>query len=248
VDGREVYGSQFFADQVAGSARAAEIVLPLVLGWLRPNSVLDVGCGTGSWLRVASHLGVGDTYGIDGYATPQNLVIPPDRFQIADLTESFDVGRRFELVISLEVAEHLDESSADVFVRSLCGHADAVLFSAAIPGQGGTAHVNEQWPSYWAAKFAANGFEPLDLIRPRIWDDPQVEDWYRQNTLLFATGGAAAALRLVTPNVPPAMLDLVHPSCFLFHTSDRPTGVRVALRHARRALRLAVTRRLRRRP
>ena len=117
----------------------------------------------------------------------------------------FLLGRTFDLVQTLEVAEHLDEASADTFVDSLARHGDTILFSAAIPGQGGTHHVNEQWPSYWAEKFARAGYTAYDVIRPRIWADPQVQVWYRQNMLLFARSrvfeGAQPRLDLVHPDL-----------------------------------------------
>jgi glycosyltransferase involved in cell wall biosynthesis len=98
-------------------------------------------------------------------------------------------------------------------VDSLVRHASVVLFSAAIPDQGGTAHLNEQWPSYWAELFARRGYQAYDAIRPAVWDDQQVAWWYRQNILVFADAqarGAHPALAAASP-APGAALDRVHP-------------------------------------
>jgi 2-polyprenyl-3-methyl-5-hydroxy-6-metoxy-1,4-benzoquinol methylase len=101
-----------------------------------------------------------------------------------------DLDQKFDLVISLEVAEHLPKTAADVFVDSVVRHGDVILFSAAIPFQGGNGHVNEQWPGYWAEKFALRGFKTLDVIRPMIWGDESVFWWLQQNTLLLLNESA----------------------------------------------------------
>ena len=105
-------------------------------------------------------------------------------------TRPLALGRSFDLAVALEIAEHLPDSAAECFVESLTGLAPAVLFSAAIPGQGGTGHLNERWPEYWSRLFAAAGFDPIDALRPRIWHDERVEVWYAQNTFLYVARGA----------------------------------------------------------
>ena len=121
------------------------------------------------------------------------LLIPTDRFLRCRVGETLPVEERFDLAISLEVAEHLPQTHAAAFVGELTRLAPAVLFSAAIPGQGGLNHVNEQWPDYWAALFEAQGFQPIDTLRWRIWGDDQITWWYKQNLLLFAADDALAA-------------------------------------------------------
>jgi hypothetical protein len=171
--------------------------------------VLDVGCGTGAWVAEWLRLGVSDAFGLDGdYIAPGMLAIPPANFGSVDLNEGFDLGRRFDLVSTLEVAEHLPADRAEVFVESLVRHSDTVLFSAAIPGQGGYGHVNEQWPSYWASRFADHGLLPATVLRPLTWLDREIEPWYRQNTLLFMTEQQAT---LLDTDLDAGPLDVVHP-------------------------------------
>lgn len=161
-------------------------VVPLVMDAVRPQSVLDVGCGTGTWLKAFAEHGVTNYLGIDSDHVDRSLLkIPPTSFLPQDLSKRFDINRKFDLVISLEVAEHLPEFTADTFVESLTSHGDAVLFSAAIPGQGGQHHINEQWPAYWQKKFEKHGFFFHDVIRPQIWNNENVEWWYRQNMFLI---------------------------------------------------------------
>jgi hypothetical protein len=140
-------------------SRSAEVVIPVVRELLAPGSVLDAGCGLGTWLRVWQQNGVQDILGVDGTddLPPGTRLISTDHFRAIDLRAPFNLGRRFALVQSLEVAEHLPRACAAGFVQSLCDHGDMVLFGAAIPGQGGHRHVNAQWQSHWARLFAKRG-------------------------------------------------------------------------------------------
>ena len=129
------------------------------------KSVLDLGCGQGVWLASWVRLGAKDVQGIDGpYVDQERLHIPKERFQGRDLARPVDLGRHFDLVQSLEVAEHLPQSAAEQFVDSLVRHGPLVLFSAATPGQGGENHINEQPWEYWREKFAARGYEVFDFF------------------------------------------------------------------------------------
>lgn len=214
------YSRAFYDMIVAGSSQSARKIIPLLLERMEVDSVLDVGCGTGAFLKAFVERGVGDIQGVDGdYVDRAQLLIDPVRFRGHDLGEPLDLGRRFDLVLSLEVAEHLPPDRADGFVDNLCRHGSVILFSAAIPLQGGTHHVNEQWPSYWVEKFASRGYEAIDCIRPLIWQDRDIQFWYRQNCLIFAnTEGLAANPGLTAdrqPGRPAGALDLVHPEMFL---------------------------------
>ena len=181
------YDSEFFENIHAGASESAKQIVPLVNKLLSPRSVLDVGCGGGEWLSVFSHeCKTSDFLGVDGdYVDQSALAIPPAHFRPHDLKLALDLQRRFDLVVSLEVAEHIPFENADTFVGNLTRHGDAVLFSAAIPGQGGNYHVNEQFPEFWAAVFRGKGYSPIDILREDIWHNERVAYWYRQNILLF---------------------------------------------------------------
>lgn len=177
-----------FMDYTASASRHAAMK---VAAWLRARlslrSVLDVGCATGTWLAAWRESGIEDVQGVDGdYVLRDRLLIPPECFLAADLSCPLMLGRRFDLVQSLEVAEHIDARHADRFVANLVAHASGViLFSAAPPGQGGEYHVNEQPPDYWRRKFAVHGYRAVDAIRPLLLPDSAVPFWYRFNTLLY---------------------------------------------------------------
>lgn len=196
------YAGGYYDTLDATSIRSARRVVPRVMDLVRPASVVDVGCGRGGWLRVFLDHGVTEVLGVDGdWVDPAGLHIPRERFQHRDLRQPLEIPGTFDLAVSLEVAEHLPEAQADGFVEALTRLAPAVLFSAAIPHQGGVGHVNEQWPEYWAERFARRGFAAVDVLRREIWDDPDVAWWYAQNLLLFSRAAEASGPvpRLVHP-------------------------------------------------
>lgn len=213
------YSREFFEIQQTGSRQSAHAVIPILLDWIQPTSAVDVGCGVATWLAVLVEHGVTDVLGVDGdYVDRALLQIPQDRFLVHDLTRHLCLSRRFDLVLCLEVAEHIDEMHAAVLIDSLVGLGPLVLFSAAIPHQGGTHHVNEQWPEYWARFFAERGYQGVDLLRHRIWADPNVEWWYAQNMVLFVERSylkTNAALLRYSESSSPIPLPLVHPKKYL---------------------------------
>lgn len=215
----EHYTKSFYEGLRSGAARSAQAIVPLVFGLLRPRSVVDVGCGDGTWLAVFRKLGTPEILGIDGdYVERSILEIPPESFQAVDLTKPFSLGRIFDFAVSLEVGEHLTAASAPGFVESLTRLAPAVLFSAAIPFQGGNHHVNEQWPDKWAALFGDHGYLPVDCIRKHVWHNDAVDWWYAQNTLLFARKDvleANSALKAEFEQTNLGQLRLVHPRNYL---------------------------------
>jgi SAM-dependent methyltransferase len=212
------YSSEFYQQIGTGSRRSAQAMLPLVLQWVQPRSVVDVGCGIGAWLAVARAGGVTEILGLDGaYVDMRQLQIPRAQFLPADLSKPPALAQRFELVLSLEVAEHLPPEAAAGLIAYLTSLGPVVLFSAAVPHQYGDHHLNEQWPEYWAALFAAHGFCAVDCLRARFWHDPEVEFWYAQNTLLYVQEAHPVLARLQAEGYPPVAqpLPLVHPQLFL---------------------------------
>jgi SAM-dependent methyltransferase len=188
------YPADFYRYLASFAIRSARRVVPQLTGVLPVRSVVDFGCGQGAWLSVWKSAGVTIT-GVDGsYVDRRHLLIDPADFHAADLAEPIGLGRRFDLVQSLEVAEHLPASRARQFVDTLTAHGSCVLFSAAVPGQGGEHHVNEQPLGYWRAIFRQKGFVAIDYLRPLIFDDAEIEPWYRYNIILYVAEARLADL------------------------------------------------------
>ncbi|MEO7787638.1 MAG: methyltransferase domain-containing protein [Sphingomicrobium sp.] len=190
-----VYNSDFYDYIDDGSRASARTVAPLLRAEMRIDSLLDIGAGHGAWAAEWAAAGAGEVLAVDGdYVRLDQLVIPADRFRAHDLSTPLDLGRTFDLVQSLEVAEHLPAAKAATFVDTLTRHGDVVLFSAAVPHQGGEHHVNEQPPEYWRQLFAAKGFAAFDWLRPRLADQKQVKGWYRYNSLIYANAAGQERL------------------------------------------------------
>ena len=188
---------QVFMDYTAAASRhAASRVVELLASTLQVTSVLDVGCASGTWLATWRRAEVEDVLGVDGdYVDRNGLIIPEELFQAADLSETLSLGRQFDLVQSLEVAEHIEAQNADRFVANLIEHSRGlILFSAAPPGQGGEHHVNEQPYDYWRRRFGRYGYHVCDVIRPMLAGDTRVPFWYRYNTLLYVHADRLASL------------------------------------------------------
>lgn len=164
----------------------ATVIRTILERWFEFHSVVDFGCGTGNWLNCFATDGDRTILGLEMERfRPDEVEIDPRLILHLDLGRYVNLQRRFDLALCLEVAEHIDPRHASTVVENCVRHSDIVLFSAALPGQRGLHHVNEQLPGYWAALFEKHDYAVLDRLRPLIWDDPQIPIWYRQNLLLY---------------------------------------------------------------
>jgi SAM-dependent methyltransferase len=225
------YDASFFRGIADASLTSAREVVPVLIELIHPSSVVDVGCGTGGWLSAFVEAGVKEIAGVDGdYVDRMQLCIPSNRFFAQDLSRGMKLKEKFDLAISLEVGEHLSGEVAGQFVKGLTTLAPVVVFSAAVPGQGGVAHINEQWPAYWAARFAENGFEAVDILRPLLWDNQNIVWYYKQNMLLYVKRdliGNYAAISRKHERTDRRVMPIVHPEMYagLLYTT-RPENVR----------------------
>lgn len=211
------YSSDFFAYMGDGPDDSSIGVLQAALQYFVPNSFVDIGCGTGKWVATALMLGIKEAIGVDGpYISHDQLLISRDIFVERDLeVYPLTLGRRFDLAISLEVAEHLSRARSESFVTDLCALSDVVLFSAAPPFQGGTHHLNEQWLEYWGILFRKNGYVPVDVLRDKLWVKTKIAWYYRQNLMFFCTPRKAEELfprEYIAEN---RLLSRIHPEMML---------------------------------
>lgn len=249
------YDEHFYAGDIAVARRAAAEIVPLVMERVKPQSVVDLGCALGVWLAEFARHGITDYLGVDGeWVDTRLLEIPVDRFRAAHLDKPFRLDRRFDLAVSTEVAEHLPEHAAKGFVETIVRLAPCVLFSAAIPHQGGTQHLNEQWPEYWAELFARHQYQVVDGIRPIIWSNPNVAFFHAQNLLIFARPEFIESRPLLARDrvcSADSQLSLVHPRLLArvaaagTEHARRPTAREFSLRELADALPHAAGRSLR---
>ena len=175
-------------------------IVPLIMNLLSPNCVVDIGCGLGTFLYVFKQYGVRDILGIDGTWVDKKLLykyLKPEEFQEWNLEEEIKLNKKYDLVISLEVAEHLPEKSAEIFIQNLVNSGNVILFSAAIPLQGGQNHINEQWLTYWEKIFVKFDYVIHDVIRSLVWDNPKIHWWYKQNMVLVTPKGFKFSSKMV---------------------------------------------------
>lgn len=211
----KTYQDNFYEYHLQGALSSAEAVIPVVQEYINPISVIDIGCGIGAWLSVWEKKGVKEIRGVDGaYVDKKQLQINPGNFEECNLEKGYKSNKRYDLVTCLEVAEHISSQYAESFVESLSALGDVILFSAAIPAQEGTLHINEQYPEYWGNIFSKNGYMPVDCLRPRIWNDNNIQWWYRQNIMFFVKESAISNYpKLKEGALKPdqKVLSLVHP-------------------------------------
>ena len=189
------YNDSFFDTADHTASMSAKGIISCVAEVIPAKSILDVGCGRGVWLSQWVNAGATDIVGVDGrYVDVNKLHIPKEAFLAKDISRPFDLERTFDVVQCLEVAEHVQGDAADVLIDNLVRHGSCVLFSAAIPGQGGENHINEKPWEYWRQKFFERGYDLFDYVRPRVFHEASIFFCYRHNTFLFVRRSAADRL------------------------------------------------------
>ncbi len=243
---RKDYTEAFYSELISEKmVYSAETILSVALAKIPPvSSAIDIGCGLEIWLKTVLKLNNQkvDILGIDGpWIKPDWLVIPKEKFLAIDFSlETPRIDRKYDIAISLEVAEHLPPEKAGVFISFLTSTSDFVLFSAAIPFQGGTNHLNERWQAYWADLFEQKGYVPIDLIRPTLWNDDKISIHYRQNTILYVRKERAKEIK--APSLHDRqILSLVHPELYTKHAHP---GAKRAFRKFRQSIVLSILKRI----
>jgi SAM-dependent methyltransferase len=217
---RKILMSKYIHNTALHNLDAPTVLVPTVMEFVEPKSVLDVGCGIGTFLRVFKEQGVSRVLGIDGPWGKPELRVPhlsEGEFLERDLENFIQLNERFDLAVCLEVAEHLKPEAAHELVRTLVSASDVVWFSAAIPLQGGQNHLNEQPLSYWVNVFKTYDYELADVLRPIWWNQESVFVWYRQNSVFFHKKGYQFKIEPVHSQ----LVDVVHPELFVGNLTRR---------------------------
>lgn len=206
-----IYDKKFYQNRHERTRYAAQTILSLIFDNYKINSVVDFGCGVGTWVDACKELGVTKALGIEGDWVNKSMTSSSFELHNADLQKPIRLDRKYDLAISLEVAEHIPEEKSDDFVDNLTNSSDIVLFSAAVVGQGGRGHVNEKMQSYWVEKFAKRGYVCMDIIRPEVWNDNGIDVWYKQNIFVFSRNQDDAFFSMP--------LDVIHPTLFNIYSN-----------------------------
>jgi len=209
----DFYGANFYSRRLEGTANSAKNILSLLYKYYEPKSVVDVGCGRGEWLDVAGSFGSNRLKGFDGsWVKKEDILNKNIDFSVVNFDVAMpEIEEKYDLCISVEVAEHISERNAKSFVDVLCRASDVILFSAAIKDQGGLNHINEQWQSYWADFFKSNGYECFDVLRAPLWTNEFVKWWYRQNIFIFQRKNSNKINSELLRAAERPILDIVHP-------------------------------------
>jgi len=184
-----IYNQQYFDEVVEVSAvQSAAVMAKSIVEHFHPNSVIDVGCGTGALLQAFGELGCkvqGLEYSDAAISYCRKRGIPVKKFKIG---KDHYGNSEYDAAVSFEVAEHLPGWVADRYVHLLCSLAPLVIMSAAPPGQSGTDHINEQPRSYWIEKFVERGYY-FDLHSSAWlsseWSAAAAASWYSNNVLVL---------------------------------------------------------------
>ena len=213
------YDDDFYTLLSTGVQRSSQKYVQALYRIYQPKSIIDIGCGRGIWLQSFGKCGATKLVGLDGkWNNKKDMVSEHIEFQQVDLNNIPLQSEKYDLAVSLEVAEHLHPDSAAEFVSSICELSDAVLFSAAYTWQGGVDHQNEQPHSYWAELFQKHNFIPYDLFRPAFWGEEDVEFWYRQNAFMYLRQHSSVesifAQKGCQPMVNLAFMDCIHPDLY----------------------------------
>ena len=181
------YEEEYYNDQDSWTRPAARAVMEVLFEHYKPESVVDLGCGSAICLdMLKNEFNVSQILGVDGdWIKEEQLLISKENFHRHNFEKPLKLDKRFDLAVSMEVAEHLHEPFAKGFIESLTGLSDVVVFSAAVPGQDGFNHYNEQWQSYWADIFAKFDYGAIDLFRDKLWQQENIRTDYKQNSMLY---------------------------------------------------------------
>lgn len=209
-----IYNEKFYNEMYENNYKTAVQMIPVFIEKFKPNSIVDVGCGRGIFLaEVKKYNENMEILGLDGDYV-NKLLIDKKNFLACDISKKIRLNRKYDLAISLEVAEHISSEAADIFIENLTDLSDIIIFSAAIPEQGGDGHINEQWPSYWNEKFEKKGYYVSECLRNYFWKHKDMDPYRRQNVLLYIKKEKYEDIKSRFITDPINMLDVVHPEFY----------------------------------
>ena len=207
-----MYDKNYYQKHEHGSYISALEILKYIKSFIDFKSVIDFGCGMGTWCKAMEDLEIDNVLGVDQHVyDSEYMLISEEKYLQYDLRKKMPQSYTADLAISVEVAEHIEAEYSEIFIHNLCMCSDLILFSAALPFQGGTGHINEKACSFWNEIFSKFGYEAVDCIRPYFWNNDNIEIWYRNNCILYIKNNLRQQIlkSIPTQQYP---LDIVHPA------------------------------------
>jgi len=195
--------------KAGNSLMSANIILKYLFSFYKPNSIIDIGCGSGEWLTVAKSYGIKYLVGSDiNNAYQESLVKQNIQFVQLDFSKSYmNFEGKFGMCFCLYVIEYLPQARTSIFIKTLCNASDIIVFSTAYKMEN-----NHAKPlSYWAKLFSEQGFECFDIIRPYIWDNEQLDWSYRQGILVFINKTSPILNNSNLKRIQKPVIDIIHP-------------------------------------
>lgn len=212
-------GVKYIHESSVHNLLSPTLIIQEILEHFSPQSVIDVGCWLWTFVKVLQDKWI-DAYGVDGARVEQDkLFIDQEYFIERDLEKYQTFEQRYDLALSLEVAEHLSDKSAKDFVKTLTSSSDYIVFSAALPNQWWQNHLNEQKPEYREKIFNDEGYIFYDVFRHVFWNNPDIFWRYKQNMFLVAKQWVSVPNTLIER--PPR--HIIHPALYTLRHNQMST-------------------------
>lgn len=194
------YHSGYFSSSIFDYDYAA--IAETIIKEYQPKRIIDFGCGTGDLAKAFASRGV-TVEAIDGYSTPDFSGYSNLRFTKVDLnnitaTQTFlnQLETKFDLAISIEVAEHLNPDVSSSFIEWMTSMADVIVFSAAVPSQDGDGHINCRSRSDWYQFIKQHNFVIADTLRQYFTSNSRLGLWHKLNIVDYVQKDTAFAKRI----------------------------------------------------
>jgi len=159
---KRLYDDDFFAWHKKNAEGYSLITGAKLFKHYKPESVVDFGCGIGSYLQAAMGAGVKKIKGYEIGGEHSRKYVNKDIQKFiefnTDITRMINSGEKYDISICIEVAEHIEPSGSAQLVNNIAAHTNKFcVWTAAPKGQDGCGHINGNTKNYWLDLFKENG-------------------------------------------------------------------------------------------
>ena len=153
------------------------------LAYKEAKTVVDFGCGLGDYAKAFK----ADGYKVEAYdGNPSTETLSGGIGKVLDLSKPFYLGKKFDVVLSLEVGEHIPKEFEDQFIDNITKHAKKhLIISWAVVGQGGDGHVNCANNDYIIGQIVDRGFKHNGKDSQTIRDAATNASWFSYTIMVF---------------------------------------------------------------